>query len=132
MSPVAVVLDHTTATALHDPKDPVHEAVAAFYVQASGGLGTLYAPVLSVAAADVSRPGVLTYISGLRFIAVEAFDAEAATTATGLVRAGLDWAAAHAVHLARPSARFPGGRFLLSLEPGAYEGTGVRAVHPDW
>lgn len=28
------VLDHTTAGALYDPKDPFNEAVAAFYVQA--------------------------------------------------------------------------------------------------
>lgn len=34
---IAVVLDHTTAAALFDPKDPFNEAVAAFYVQASGG-----------------------------------------------------------------------------------------------
>ncbi|MFF9091006.1 hypothetical protein ACF1BE_32495 [Streptomyces sp. NPDC014991] len=41
-------MDHTTAGALYDPKDPCNEAVAAFYVQASGGLGDLYAPVLSL------------------------------------------------------------------------------------
>ncbi|MFD8385955.1 hypothetical protein ACFV2X_46880 [Streptomyces sp. NPDC059679] len=28
MGPIAVVLDHTTATALRDPKDPYNEAVA--------------------------------------------------------------------------------------------------------
>ncbi|MEU1711079.1 hypothetical protein ABZ478_38355 [Streptomyces sp. NPDC005706] len=43
MAGIAVVLDHTTAGALYDPKDPFNEAVAAFYVQASGGLGDLYA-----------------------------------------------------------------------------------------
>ncbi|MFF8479288.1 hypothetical protein [Streptomyces sp. NPDC015414] len=41
MAAIAVVLDHTTAGALYDPKDPFNEAVAAFYVQASGGLGDL-------------------------------------------------------------------------------------------
>ncbi|TKT06590.1 hypothetical protein E4U92_26350 [Streptomyces galbus] len=56
---IAVVLDHTTAGALYEPKDPFNEAVAAFYVQASGGLGDLYAPVLSLTAGDAGRPGLL-------------------------------------------------------------------------
>ncbi|GAA0329050.1 hypothetical protein [Streptomyces blastmyceticus] len=131
MSPIAVVLDHTTAGALHDPKDLANEAMLAFYVQASGGLGTLYAPVLALAVADAGRPGVLSHITGLRFITTEPFDSDAARTAAELVRAGHDWSAAHAVHMARPSARFVTGRFLLTLKPDLYEGTGVQAVHPD-
>lgn len=131
MSPISVVLDHTTCTALHDPKDPANHALAAFYVQASRGLGELFAPALAVAAADVARPGVLAHITRMRFITSEPFDDDAARSAVGLVRSGHSWAAAHAVHLARPSARFPRGRFLLTLDPGLYEDTGVQAVHPD-
>ncbi|MFF0033149.1 hypothetical protein ACFYS7_34175 [Streptomyces avermitilis] len=131
MGPIAVVLDHTTATALHDPKDACNEAVAAFYVQASGGLGALYAPVLSLTAGDTERPGLLAYIDGLRFIKIEPFDTAAALTATGLLHAGHPWPAVHAIHAARPSATFPAGRFLLTLEPELYEGTGVQAVHPN-
>ncbi|TKA06414.1 PIN domain-containing protein [Actinacidiphila oryziradicis] len=131
MGAIAVVLDHTTATALHDPKDPFNEAVAAFYVQASRGLGTLYAPVLSLTVGDTERPGLLGYINGLRFIQIEAFDTEAALAATELLHAGRSWAAVHAIHAARPSAAFPSGRYLLTLTPNAYEGTGVQAVHPD-
>jgi hypothetical protein len=131
VGPIAVVLDHTTATALHDPKDPCNEAVAAFYVQASGGLGTLYAPVLCLTAGDTERPGLLTYINGLRFVQIEPFDTEAALTATELLHAGHPWAAVHAIHAARPSADFPAGRFVLTLTPELYEGTGVQAVHPD-
>ncbi|MGW3563541.1 hypothetical protein ACWDSL_06510 [Streptomyces sp. NPDC000941] len=130
MGPIAVVLDHTTATALHDPKDPYNEAVAAFYVQASGGLGTLYAPVLSLTAGDTERPGLLAYINGLRFITIEPFDTQAALTVSELLYAGHSWAAVHAIHAARPSADFPTGRFLLTLTPEAYEDTGVQAVHP--
>jgi hypothetical protein len=63
---IAVVLDHTTAGALYDPKDPFNEAVAAFYVQASGGLGDLYAPVLSLTAGNAERPGLLGYIKRSR------------------------------------------------------------------
>ncbi|SOE58750.1 hypothetical protein SAMN05446589_1412 [Streptomyces sp. OV198] len=130
MGAIALVLDHTAATALYDPKDAFNEAVAAFYVQASGGLGTLYAPVLSLTAGDVERPGLLSYIKGLRFIRIEAFDTDAAVTATELLRFGHSWAAVHAIHAARPSAAFPTGRFLLTLTPKAYADTGVQAVHP--
>ncbi|WP_329536980.1 hypothetical protein OG568_55015 (plasmid) [Streptomyces sp. NBC_01450] len=130
MGAIAVVLDHTAATALYDPKDPFNEAVAAFYVQASGGLGTLYAPVLSLTAGDGERPGLLSYIKGLRFIRIEAFDTDAAVTATELLRFGHSWAAVHSIHAARPSAAFPLGRFLLTLTPKAYAGTGIQAVHP--
>ncbi|MFF9410822.1 hypothetical protein ACF1B0_35700 [Streptomyces anandii] len=131
MAAIAVVLDHTTAGALHDPKDPFNEAVAGFYVQASGGLGDLYAPVLSLTAGDAERPGLLGYIKGLRFIPIEAFDTDAAVTATELLRFGHSWAAVHAIHAARPSPAHPAGRYLLTLKPKAYAGTGVQTVHPD-
>ncbi|MEU3038870.1 hypothetical protein [Streptomyces griseoaurantiacus] len=131
MAAIAVVLDHTTAAALYDPKHPFNEAVAAFYVQASGGLGELYAPVLSLTAGDVERPGLLGYIKGLRFIRIESFDTDAAVTATELLRFGHSFAAVHAIHAARPSPAHPGGRYLLTLTPKAYAGTGVQAVHPD-
>ncbi|MBB4787317.1 hypothetical protein BJY27_008364 [Streptomyces rapamycinicus] len=119
-----------TAAALHDPRDPYNEAVAAFYVQASGGLGTLYAPALSLTVGDSQQSGLLAYIDGLRFIMIEAFDTQAALTATQLLHAGYSWTAVHAIHAARPSADFPAARFLLTLTPEAYEGTGVQAVHP--
>lgn len=128
---IAVVLDHTTATALFDPKNAFSDAAAAFYVQASAGLGMLYAPVLSMTAGDVERPGLLAYIKGLRFVELEVFDSDAALAATELLRAGHSWAAVHAIHAARPSAAHPSGRYLLTLTPEAYEGTGVQAVHPD-
>ncbi|MDT0549535.1 PIN domain-containing protein [Streptomyces lonegramiae] len=131
MGPISVVLDHTTAAALHDPRDPHNEAVAAFYVRASGGLGTLYAPALSLTAGDAEQPGLLAYINGLRFITIEPFDTQAALIASELLYAGHSWAAVHAIHAARPSADFPAGRFLLTLTPEVYEGTGVQAVHPD-
>ncbi|WP_392900731.1 hypothetical protein [Streptomyces sp. LN699] len=130
MGPIAVVLDHTAATALHNPKDPYNEAIAAFYVQASGGLGTLSAPVLCLLAGDTERRGLLAYINGLRFIQIEQFDTQAALATTELLHAGHSWAAAHAIHAARPSADHPAGRYLLTLTPEIYEGTGIQAVHP--
>ncbi|MEU1711015.1 hypothetical protein ABZ478_38000 [Streptomyces sp. NPDC005706] len=51
--------------------------------------------------------------------------------ATELLRFGHSWAAVHAIHTARPSPAHPTGRYLLTLTPKAYAGTGVQAVHPD-
>ncbi|GAB7111110.1 hypothetical protein JCM4814A_94290 [Streptomyces phaeofaciens JCM 4814] len=119
MAAISVVLDHTTAAALYDPKDPFNETVAAFYVQASGG-----APVLSLTASDAE---LLGYVKGLRFIRIAAFDTDAAVTATGLLRFGHSWAA---VHAARPSVAHLSGRFLLTLTPKAYAGTSCRPSTP--
>jgi hypothetical protein len=69
---------------------------------------------------------VLGYIKGLRFIRLEAFDTDAAVTATELLRFGHSRAAVHAIHAAHPA-----GRYLLTLPPKAYAGTGVQAVHPE-
>ncbi|WP_317440721.1 hypothetical protein [Streptomyces collinus] len=87
--------------------------------------------MLSLTAGDTERPGLLGYIKGLRFIRIEAFDTDAAVTATELLRFGHSWAAVHAIHAARPCAAHPTGRYLLTLTPKAYAGTGVQAVHPD-
>ncbi|MEU6018350.1 hypothetical protein ABZ826_31305 [Streptomyces sp. NPDC047515] len=87
--------------------------------------------MLPLAAGDIERPGLLAYIHGLRFITIEPLDIAAALTATELLHAGHPWAAVHAIHAARPVADFPAGRFLLTLTPELYEGTGVQAVHPD-
>ncbi|MER6441894.1 hypothetical protein ABT275_36950 [Streptomyces sp. NPDC001185] len=58
--------------------------------------------VLSLTAGDAEQPGLLGYIKGLRFIRIEAFDTDAAVTATELLRFGHSWAAVHAIHAARP------------------------------
>ncbi|MFF3957193.1 hypothetical protein ACFYY1_28850 [Streptomyces sp. NPDC001890] len=102
-------LDHTTATALHEPENPHTEAIAAFYVQASGGPGTLCVPALALTTDDTERPGLLARIHRLRFITIEPFDAAAELTATGLLHAGRSWAAVHAFHTAHHCADFPVG-----------------------
>ncbi|WP_234307363.1 MULTISPECIES: hypothetical protein [unclassified Streptomyces] len=86
--------------------------------------------MLSLTVGDAEQPGLLSYIAGLRFIRIEAFDTDAAVTATELLRFGHSFAAVHAIHVARPSPAHPGGRYLLTLTPKAYAGTGVQAVHP--
>jgi hypothetical protein len=95
------------------------------------GAETLYRQAADAGESWLSVVRQWPYINGLRFITIEAYDTEAALTATELLRAGHSWAAGHAIHAARPSADFPTGRFLLTLTPELYEGTGVQAVHPD-
>lgn len=67
------------------------------------------------------------HIHGLRFITIEPIDTTAALTATELLHAGHPWVAVPAIHAARLCADFPAGRFLLTLTPELYEGTGVQA-----
>ncbi|WP_258308916.1 hypothetical protein [Streptomyces sp. NWU339] len=86
--------------------------------------------MLLLTAGDVEWPGLLGYIKGLRFIHLEAFDTDAAVTATELLRSGHSWAAVHSIHATRPCAAHPIGRFLLTLTSKAYAGAGVQAVHP--
>ncbi|MFJ6355161.1 hypothetical protein ACIQKB_37600 [Streptomyces sp. NPDC092046] len=130
-APIAAVLDHTTAAALHDPQNPFHQAMGQFYDEASRGFGALYVPALCLTAADACHPGLLAAFNSRRFIQIEAFDTTVAFTVTGIQYAGYSWSALHAIHTARPSAAFPSGRTLLTLAPKAYEGTGIQAVHPD-
>ncbi|MFE5597541.1 hypothetical protein [Streptomyces sp. NPDC056549] len=128
---IAAVLDHTTAAALHDPRNPSHQAVGEFYDEARRGLGALYVPALCLAAADARHPGLFATITSRRFIRIEAFDSACLFTTTGILYAGFSWAALHAIHAARPSVEFPNGRVLLTLTPELYEGTGIQAAHPD-
>ncbi|MFB0620824.1 hypothetical protein [Streptomyces sp. AGS-58] len=48
----------------------------------------LYAPVLTLTASDAERPALLSYIKGLRFVCIQAFDTDAAVTATEVLRFG--------------------------------------------
>ncbi|MGI3197960.1 hypothetical protein ACRJ4W_03355 [Streptomyces sp. GLT-R25] len=76
--------------------------------------------MLSLTAGDAERAGLLVYVKGMRFIRIEAFDTDAAVTASELLRFGHFWATVHAIHATRPSAAHPGGRFLLILAPKAW------------
>ncbi|MDX3535616.1 hypothetical protein PV721_14860 [Streptomyces sp. MB09-01] len=62
-------------------------------------------------------------------VALQPFDTTAALAATELLRAGHPWAAVHTIQAARLSADFPAGRYLLTLDPELYDGTGVQAGH---
>lgn len=91
----------------------------------SGGSGRadLYASVPFLTGGDAERPGLLGYIKGLRFIRIEAFDTDAAVSATELLRFGHSWPAVHAIHAARWR--------LLTRVDGLYTGARVRQAATD-
>ncbi|MGW9436086.1 hypothetical protein [Streptomyces sp. NPDC055607] len=100
------------------------------YDEASKGFAALYVPALCLTAADAYHPGLFTSINSRRFIQIEPFDTAAALIAVGIQYAGYSWAAIHAIHAARASTGFPTGRWLLTLTPELYVGSGVQAFHP--
>lgn len=74
--------------------------------------------MLSLTAGDAARPGLLGYIKGLRFIRIEAFDTDAAVTATGLLRFGHSWAAVLvAIKGLRLNERQRATRFTRAAQP---------------
>ncbi|MFC8765124.1 hypothetical protein ACFUAG_31010 [Streptomyces sp. NPDC057193] len=85
--------------------------------------------MLWLTAGDLEHPGLLSYVKGLRFSQIEAFDTSTALTAPGLLHAGHSWAAVYAIHAARSSAAFPAGRLLLTLTPASTTGPVSKAVH---
>jgi hypothetical protein len=123
----AAVLDHTAISALRK----AHEVLTGFYVEASRGGFTLYVPALSIFGADSHEGGAASFVRGSRSLTTVAFDLDAAETCAGLARAGVDWRAAHAVHVARPSADNSGGWTVLTMQPELYADTGISALHPD-
>ncbi|GAA2440854.1 hypothetical protein ACFPFX_06290 [Streptomyces mauvecolor] len=83
----------------------------------------VYIPALCLAAADAQREGVAEHLGALEAVDIVALDFAGASTVGALVRSGLDWRLAHAVHLARPSAEWPDGCPVLTADPDLYEGT---------
>jgi hypothetical protein len=124
---IAAVLDHTALSALRK----AHHVLNGFYVEASRGTVSLYVPALAVFAADADEAGAAAFVRGAQALTVPPLDLGAAGTCAGLARAGVDWRAAHTIHVARPSAGNPAGWTVLTMQPELYAGTGVSALHPD-
>uniref|UniRef100_A0AAU2V4E2 VapC45 PIN like domain-containing protein n=1 Tax=Streptomyces sp. NBC_00003 TaxID=2903608 RepID=A0AAU2V4E2_9ACTN len=85
----------------------------------------VYVPALCLAAADAQREGVAEHLGALEAADIVALDFAGASTVGQLVRNGLDWRIAHAVHLARPSAEWPDGCPVLTQEPELYKDTAL-------
>jgi hypothetical protein len=88
-------------------------------------------PSLCLVAAEADRKGDGEPVASLPRLVVEPPDLTAGLDAGAPVGGGADWRIAHAVHAARPSAEWPGGRTVLSVRPEFYDGAGIDPLDPD-
>jgi hypothetical protein len=82
-----------------------------------------YVPALCLAAADARREGIAEHVGALPAADIVGLDFAGSVTVGSLVRDGMSWRIAHAVHLARPSAEWPDGLPILTAEPELYAET---------
>ncbi|MEN8649520.1 hypothetical protein ABCR94_02410 [Streptomyces sp. 21So2-11] len=93
----------------------------------------VYVPTLCLAAADANREGIAEHVGALPSADIVELDFAGASAVGALVRGGLSWRIAHAVHLARPSLAWPDGCPVVTRSPDLYEKTSlVRTIRlPD-
>ncbi|MCT2588422.1 hypothetical protein LHJ74_00415 [Streptomyces sp. N2-109] len=124
---IPFLLDHTALLSL----GAGHRQLSGLIVRTAEGRSIGQVPALCLAAAEAARSGVGEDVASLPGLEVEPVGLTAALEAGGPIGSGIDWRITHAVHLARPSAQWPGGRFVLSLRPELYRDTGIDPVNPD-
>ncbi|MFF1408098.1 hypothetical protein [Streptomyces sp. NPDC058294] len=126
MAAIAVVLDHTTATALYDPEDPFNEDV-----QGSGGPGDPYASALSLTAGDAERPARSVTSKGCGSSGSRRSTPMPPSPPPNCCASGTPGPPSSRPRRLRPSPAHPTGRYLLTLTSEAYARIGVQAGHPD-
>ncbi|WP_432094020.1 hypothetical protein [Streptomyces sp. bgisy100] len=124
---IPFLLDHTALLALEGG----HRRLSGLIVRTAQGHSLGQVPALSLTAAEAERKGLGEHVASLPGLEMEPLDLTAALDAGSLIAGGTDWRITHAVHLARPSAEWPSGRFVLSLQPGLYDNTGIDPINPD-
>jgi hypothetical protein len=82
-----------------------------------------YVPTLCLAAADARREGLAEHVGALPAADIVGLGFAASVTVGKLVREGMSWRIAHAVHLALPSAEWPDGLPVLTAAPELYAET---------
>ncbi|MEU9446718.1 hypothetical protein AB0D42_39025 [Streptomyces sp. NPDC048304] len=119
----AVVLDHSALLVLHN----AHPVLLGLYIYAGGEHGSLHVPGLSLYAATREPRGVGFHIGARELFIFEPFAPDSAVAA-GTV--GADWRIGHALTMALPSAAWPHGRPVLSLQPELYDNTHICPLDP--
>ncbi len=122
---IACLLDDSSLLALGKG----YPALSGFIVDAAAGRAVLAVPALCLCAAESQRPGIAEHV-GMLPVDIEPLDLSAVIPAGRLIGEGVDWRIAHAVAAARPSAAYPDGRVVLSVDATRYQGTGIEPVDP--
>lgn len=120
------LLDHSALLAL----GAGHRQLSGLVVAAAEGRGIGHVPSLCLAVAEGERVGLGEHVASLPGLEVEPVDLTAALDLGALMRAGIDWRVTHAVHLARPSAEWPAGRVVVSVQPDLYTNTDLTPIDP--
>lgn len=84
----------------------------------------LYAPACALVEADRTRGGTAEHITALPGVVLLDLDLSAALA----VAAADTWAAAHALHSARPSPERPAGAVIATAAPDAWKDCAVRVL----
>lgn len=122
---IACLLDDSALLALGRG----YPSLSGLIVDAAAGRAVLAVPALCLCAAETQRPGVAEHIGALP-VDIEALNLSAAIPVGRLISEGIDWRMAHAVAAALPSAIYPEGRVVLSVQPARYQATPVQPIDP--
>ena len=106
-----------------------YPALSGFIVDAAAGRAELAVPALCLSAAEAQRPGIAEHIGALT-VGIEALELSSTMPVGRLISEGVDWQIAQAVAAALPSAMYPEGRVVLSVQPDRYRSTPVQPVDP--
>jgi hypothetical protein len=123
--PNALILDHTALLALGKGSRQMSQIVRAAHIRPDF---RAYVPALCLVAAATQRPGLNDHIGMLPALEVVALDFTATGSVSDLIRVGVDWGAAHAVHLGRPTIDWLEGRPVVTSLPDIYKAWSVRPI----
>ena len=122
---IACLLDDSALLALGRG----YPALSGFIVDAAGGHAVLAVPALCLCAAEAERPGIADHIGALP-LDIEPLDLSTTIPVGRLIGEGIDWQIAQAVAAALPSALYPEGRVVLSVQPARYQATAIQPIDP--
>lgn len=124
-SSFAVIFDHTALLALGSGSTMLSGLVSTAHTEPDQ---YAYTPALCLAAAIALRPGLADHVGLLPSMQVVELDYAGAAAVGGFVASGVDWRAAQAITVGRPTLDWPGGRPVLTSSPDTYTGWNVQVV----
>jgi hypothetical protein len=122
---IACLLDDSALLALGRG----YPALSGFIVDAAVGRAILAVPSLCLCAAEAQRAGIADHVGALP-VDIEPLDLSAMVPVGRLIGEGVDWRIAQAVAAALPSAAYPEGRVILSVQLDRYQATAVQPIDP--